>query len=454
MKKNKKIILISVLVVTMSFLVLVKLLDDKLVKREDSFIEPFSKQNQALAVYIEDENSDIGYIKNESTIFPTEGYILNMEKSTCTNGGSLSQDLSTKKISLRIEHKSSCSLYFDKEMLSASEVLEAKIANAKSSDNLNFAEPATTDETSDGFYVMEDDYGTSYYYRGATTDNYVKFAGFYWRIIRINGDGSLRILYDGTEAHANGVSSANRLALQRMAWNTPNYNDAKYVGYMYGGANGVASTNKSEAQANETNTNIKTELENWYKMNIADKGYGEFVSDVIYCNDRTTPGSSVTLWTSDTGLGYGWQTTGYGALSRIMTGNNSTSLSGKDNPKPKFKCENKNDAFTKEDTEKGNGKLEQKVGMITADEILAAGSGKYNTNNSSYYLYKGNWYWSLSPCDVYGWYARAFIVDNSGYIYDTNVNSLGGVAPVISLSAEYVSTMKGNGTMKKPFEVK
>ncbi len=257
----------------------------------------------------------------------------------------------------------------------------------------NFADAATTDETRDGLYAMEDDYGTSYYYRGATEDNYVKFAGFYWRIIRVNGDGSLRIIYDGTQTHANGESSIDRVAVQSIEWNTSNSNDAKYVGYMYGGANGSASTSKEVAQTNETNTNIKIQLENWYKTNIADKGYDGYVSDNIFCNDRTTPGNSETGWSDDTGLGYGRNGTGYGALSR----EGWQETNNYNNPRPQLKCPEKNDAFTKEDTEKGNGALSEKVGLITADEIVTAGSGKYGTVNNNFYLYKGSWYFTLSP---------------------------------------------------------
>ncbi len=338
------------------------------------------------------------------------------------------------------------------EDIGTSEQTLAKLGKTIKEGNPNFAEPATTDETADGLYAMEDDYGTSYYYRGATEDNYVKFAGFYWRIIRINGDGSLRIIYDGTSAHGNGARSTNRLALQNVvAWNT-NYNDAKYVGYMYGGANGSASTSKEGAQTNETNTNIKTQLENWYKTNIADKGYDGYVSDNIFCNDRSIPGKSETGWSSDTGLGYGENVTGYGGYSRLGVNSSGPNYN---NPTPQFICENKNDAFTKEDEERGNGKLGEKVGLITADEIVAGGSGKYNTTNQNYYLYKGNWYWSLSPSymSVSG-YAGVFIVYGSGGLYHDYVNNAGGVAPVISLRAEYVSTMSGNGTTTSPYEVK
>ena len=307
----------------------------------------------------------------------------------------------------------------------------------------NFVEPAMTDE---GVFALEDDYGTSYYYRGAVTNNYVKFAGFYWRIIRINGDGSLRIIYDGTQGYANGVSNTGRLAYTNKAFNTQ-YSDAKYVGWMFGGAQGKPSISKDQAQTNETNSDLKTLVDSWYKVNIEDNNLSDKVADVIFCNDRTTPGKDATGLSTDTGLGYGRNITAYGAIARV--GNPWQILITQ--PQPKFMCSQKNDAFTVSEEELGNGNLTYPIGLITADEILAAGSGKYNTGNSSYYLYKGSWYWSMSPSSSTGSHAAVFNVGEYGigntYVYNAN----GAITPVINLKAEYVKTMIGDGTINNPY---
>ncbi|MCI8498981.1 MAG: hypothetical protein HFG33_06305 [Bacilli bacterium] len=306
----------------------------------------------------------------------------------------------------------------------------------------NFANPATTCE---GVFAMEDDYGMSYYYRGAVTNNYVKFAGFYWRIIRINGDGSLRIIYDGTQGYANGVSNTGRFAYTNKKFNAQ-YNDNKYVGWMFGGAQGAASTSKSQAQTNTTNSDIKTLVDSWYKTNIVDKNLGDKVADVIFCNDRTTLGKAETGYSDDTGLGYGRNYTAYGVTARTNVFNTDESK-----VQPRFTCPQKNDAFTVSDEEKGNGDLTYPVGLITADEVVAAGSGKYGTGNSSYYLYKGSWYWSLSPL-YFNSHANPFIVGTSGNLHGTSVLNTGGaVAPVINLNADYVQTMVGNGTINNPY---
>ncbi len=309
----------------------------------------------------------------------------------------------------------------------------------------NFDDPATTDE---GVFEMEDDYGTSYYYRGAVENNYVKFAGFYWRIIRVNGDGSLRIMYDGTQAYANGANDANRFIKTGQTYNT-NYNDAKYVGWMYGPAGTGASTSKAQAQTNTADSTIKGVVDAWYKTNIEDASYGNAVSDTLFCNDRSTPGKESTGWSGDTGLGYGINYTAYGAYARTRVG-----FSGYTGATPTFKCLQKNDAFTVNDTNKGNGALTYPVGLITADEIVAAGAGKYATTNTSYYLYRGSsyFYWSLSPYGFDGAGSIVFDVNTFGQLINDGVGGSGAVAPVINLSAEYVKTLRGTGTMTDPYQ--
>ena len=381
-------------------------------------------QKSTIAMYIEGEDGEYSQ-SNEST-FPKEGYVLNVEKSNCRNGGSLSQDASTKAISLSVGNAESCTLYFDKEVIP---IVDSIIASSNGVRN-EFDDSAVTDE---GVYEMEDDYGTSYYYRGAVENNYVKFAGFYWRIIRINGDGSLRIIYDGTQAYENGANSANRFIKTGQAYNT-NSNDNKYVGWMYGPTGTTASTSKAQAQTNTADSMIKGVVDAWYKTNIVDKGYGNAISDTLFCNDRSTPGKTITGDSSDTGLGYGTQRTNYGAYARMKEG-----FSGYTGATPTFKCLQKNDAFTVNDTSKGNGALTYPVGLITADEIVAVGSGKYLTSNSKYYLYNPSaWYWSLSPRKLISTYASIFIVATSGQLNGDIVSNGGAVAPVINLSAEYV----------------
>ena len=269
----------------------------------------------------------------------------------------------------------------------------------------NFANVATTDE---GVYSVSDPVygGTSYYWRGAVNNNYVKFGGFCWRIIRINGDGSIRMIYDGTTCHANGTSTAESIAKARVAYNT-SYNQSNYVGWTYSGT--------SQRTLSGTASNAKTQLESWYNSNLASQA--SKIADGKYCNDRNI------------GSGYKWAINGsifyYAAYNRINTG------------APTLSC-NSGDVYT------------LKVGLITADEVEFAG-GK-NANNTSYYLYNGQYYWAMSP---YWWNGSAVVfgVNSNGHLTGVAVNSTWGLRPVINLKADTLFAAGGNGTQSNPYVV-
>ena len=186
-----------------------------------------------------------------------------------------------------------------------------------------------------------DNYGTSYYFRGNVTNNYVKFAGYYWRILRINGNGSIRILYDGTVAHQNGESSTDR-QIGESAFNE-NENDNAYVGYMYGTP---GSSTYEDTHANINDSTIKTVVDNWYKINIEETGYGSYVSDTLFCNDRS-------FSSSNTGTGIGTSKTEYRGFDAFLVPYNLYQL----------KCVQKNDRFTVNDEVIGNGALTYPVGL-------------------------------------------------------------------------------------------
>lgn len=285
----------------------------------------------------------------------------------------------------------------------------------------DFNQVATTDE---GIFAAEDDLGTSYYFRGAVENNYVKFAGFYWRIIRINGDGTIRMIYDGTSAHANGETSTDR-QVGTTKFNG-SYNDNAYVGYMYGT---TSSSTYEETHANTNNSTIKTANDNWYKTNIVDKNYSQYVADAIYCNDRSL----------SSGTGIGTTATYYMAYNRLYT-----------NKTPSLKCPQNNDKFTTSSS-LGNGALTYPVGLITADEVAYAG-GKSNTSNSSYYLYSGEYYWTISPrCFDSGGSSYVWSVNSRGSLGSNYVDYSRALRPVISLKSDIV--FSGDGSMNQPFEI-
>ena len=304
----------------------------------------------------------------------------------------------------------------------------------------------------------EDDYGTSYYFRGAVKNNYVEFANKCWRIVRVGGDGSVKLILhnDNTAGVANPCSSDNNSADAAFArysgetykseFNT-DYNDNAYVGFMYGQA---GASDYASAHANTNKSTILKNLESWYTNNLA--SYESKLADTIWCNDKSTFSTYTSGATFGTGLGYGANQTGYGAENRIYGGNAASYAS------PSLICPNDNNGgklskFTVKDTTNGNGNLTYKIGLLTADEIAFAGSIAYKYNRSTYLQENTgeNWWWSLSPREFSGSIALVWGV-GSGNLGNVNgVFDLNGLRPVISLISS--TNVTGDGTSENPYVV-
>ena len=302
----------------------------------------------------------------------------------------------------------------------------------------------------------EDDYGTSYYFRGAVKNNYVEFANKCWRIVRVGGDGSVKLILhnDNPTGAANPCDSVNNSSNAAFAryydtainsYFNKNYKDNAYVGFMYGqvGASGYASTH-----ANTNKSEILKNLEKWYTKNLA--LYESKLADTIWCNDKSTFTTFTSGSTYGTGLGHGTSQTGYGAYNRIHGGNAALYAS------PSLICPNDNNGgklskFTVDDTANGNGNLTYKIGLLTADEIAFAGSIS-NTYNGSTYLQENtddSW-WSLSPVYFSDGDAYVWRVDSSGL--SSSVLSFNGVRPAISLKST-TTISNGSGTSEGPYVV-
>ena len=290
-----------------------------------------------------------------------------------------------------------------------------------------------------GIYETQDEEGTSYYYRGAVENNYVKFANKYWRLVRINGNGSLRLIYSGDVATidaagketilANGYNDADTDYTQIgiSYYNAyPNYNDNAYVGFMYGTA---GSSTYAETHANTNSSTIKTYLETWYNSNLA--SYVEYLDiESGFCNDRSL----------NSGTGTGTTETYYSAYNRIWSV-----------LKPTLKCANTNDYFTIKNSNKGNKALTYPIGLLTVDEAMYAGGAA--ANNSSYYLYTGNYYWTMSPYSFDGTIAYVFDVYSDGNLDYYSVDFSGdGVRPVINVKTDQL-TITGGGTISNPYVI-
>ena len=292
----------------------------------------------------------------------------------------------------------------------------------------DFSTVLTNDNTKT-LYTGTENGTTVYYFAGNATDNWVKFGknasnqDLYWRIIRTNSDGSVRLLYHGTSTTAtDAVINAS------TAFNS-SYNNIASVSYMYGSLGGILN-----ARENTTNSTIKTIIDNWYKDNL-NTNYGKYLSTTaVYCNDRSTSDNYE-----------------FGAYTRLDT-----------NKTPTYDCATTEDKFTV-DTSTGNGKLTYPIALMTADEVAFAG-GVDATNAETWYYYNSangsstgsTWWWLLSPHFWDDRYAFVFGVDGSsspGRLASYRVGSTYGVRPAISLKS-CVKYSTGNGSASDPYTIK
>ena len=302
---------------------------------------------------------------------------------------------------------------------------------------------AVSTETEALLASAEDDNGTSYYFRGAVTNNYVEFANKCWRIVRVGGDGSVKLILhnDNTTGAANPCDSANNnasAAFARYSGTTDtsafnlSYNDNAYVGFKYGAE---GSSTYDATHANTNNSTILTNLETWYTNNL--KTYESVIDDTVWCNDKTNvTDTSYDPWSiTPNGLGYAKNVTYYGATQRLVGTSGSAGGTG-----PSLKC---------------NGelsKINSKVGLITADELALAGYA-YNISNTTTYLQENatdTYWWSLSPYNFNGVNACVWSVFGSnGYFGSDGVNFASGVRPSISLKS--TTNVTGEGTSSTPY---
>ena len=292
----------------------------------------------------------------------------------------------------------------------------------------------------------EDDYGTSYYFRGAVKNNYVQFANKCWRIVRVGGDGFVKLILhnDNKAGAANPCASANNstsAAFARFSGTTytsafnSSYNDNAYVGFKYGtiGASDYATTH-----ANTNKSTILTNLETWYTNNL--KTYESVIDDNVWCNDKTNvTDTSYDPWgITPNGKGYAKNVTYYGATQRLVSKSKSAGGTG-----PSLKC---------------NGELSKitsKVGLITADELAFAGYA-FNIGNTTTYLQENatdTYWWSLSPINFNGSNAYVWsVVGSLGGLYNYSVRNACGLRPSISLVSS-TTISSGTGTSEDPYVV-
>ena len=382
--------------------------------------------------------------------------------------------------------------------------------NIKVKGTPDFSQVATTDE---GLYMAEDDEGESYYYRGAVKNNYVSFAGFIWRIIRRNGDGSIRMIYSGKSTADTGDDTM--IGYSKF---NDKYWDPTYVGYKYNEDFSLHESNGTTGYDYFTNT-TKYNFGTGYTFDEATKkfiltgdikqltwsdNHDEIVNNQLYsclntsCNVvykivgynsvtemkvQPISYSSNSLLTAQTNTTdspiktkldswYKTNLTSYTSKLADETFCSDRSISYgsgylttptttyraygrlQDGKKPSLKCSQDNDKFKMSNE---SAKLNYPVALITADEVAMAGGRAYYNGayspNSNYYLYNGKYFWSLSPSHFDSNYSSAYVwyVMPSGSLSPWYYVAYSfGVRPVINLRANTLIT-KGDGSFLNPF---
>ena len=212
----------------------------------------------------------------------------------------------------------------------------------------------------------------TYYFRGNVINNYVSFAGFTWRIVRVNEDGTIRIIMqDGINNNTNYKFNSN-------------YNNYTYMYY--------------------TNSQVKTTLESWYQTNIGSKAdlAKNVASGAYYCEQAKAKYSDSYISGSATMTTYSKYT-------------------------PDFKCSSDGN---------NKGVVNASVGLLTYDEVVYAGGYQHSSNSNYYLNNPAIYWWTMSPAGFSGSYSYVWDVNNTGSIRNVTVDYIDVVRPVLNLTAD------------------
>jgi len=279
----------------------------------------------------------------------------------------------------------------------------------------------------EGVWQIQDERGTSYIFRGTHQglNNNVIFAGHQWKILRIEGNANIRMIYNGVctlNAEGtnciegiNGNTTAEATTIGNSTFQNP-WNHNRFIGYMFGSETGSFN----EQHANINNSVVKTFVDNWFNTNITAPYRNMVADDTIFCIDRSL----------SSGTGLDRIETQYGTRSRTQG-----------DGLPLLVCPREED------------RLLLPVGMLNLDEINIAG-GRGNQPNNDFFLRTNNTFWTLSPGNYNGINGTVHVLTQGGSLLGLTSGTMNqhGVRPVISLRAT-VEFSTGNGSLATPFIV-
>ena len=383
--------------------------------RHKSFNEKTARYT--LSDYVVVDPTTLDYSSNKTYYFAGESIGYNIETGKLYSN--IYDTSSTVYEVIGAEKYSSISIWNNESYSSVTYKLQTTILNEIELES---------DKSDKGIYESNDDYGKTYYYRGNVANNNVMFAGYQWQIVRINGDGTIRLLYNGLQ----GDNSDTKKSINNKHYK---FNDVDgnptYVGYMYGNVN---SKLYDEVHANNYSSSIKEVLDEWYKNNIENMGYGKYIStDSTFCGDRTLYDDS-----GGDGINLG-KDTRFGAYQRFR---NSNVI---------FYCPNmERDLYTMTSAKIGNKFLNYPIGLITSDEIIFSGINGLGKNKYAW-SYSSEDYWTMSPAYSSGAGRQLLWSSNlSGIVVHSWSTYELATRPVINLKTD-VKISGGLGTINDPY---
>ena len=374
----------------------------------------------------------------------------------------------TFKAKLRVETSQHVIPETTKQILANNEVQEEKTQMfnyASNGDILTDPYEMTTENhpeyVTNGLYSMEDEDGTSYYYRGNVTNNNVQFGEYtsdyyvyqgnynsyyqsevsckedsnstctpvklasagdkmYWKIVRVNGDGSLRLIYNGTSVNPINSDLSHSYAVGQTPYNLES-NDPKYTGYTY------------DRDTNETDSFIKREVDTWYENALGNTIYDSKVVGGRFCND--TSGYKPA---SDYGFSDVDGVNAFASYDRLAMAGPGVSFSKPNSPT--LKCPSTSESY--------GGSYRLKAGLITADELVLGGENPEVTTDS--YLNTGSSnrsYWSMTP-DIFN--ISSSVWEETNYISTSSLSISRVIRPVINVTTENGFT-SGDGTAENVY---
>ena len=341
-----------------------------------------------------------------------------------------------KELSLRVNIDEAVGTIFENAS-------EGTLLKAIGNDNL-ISKPLTipgVEPSSENEAVLagtEDNYGTSYYFRGNVKNNFVNFSGMCFRVVRVQGDGSIKITLADRDHECNSSDYNTSLA------------DSAFIStdtFSYK----TTISNTSDDLKYET-SDLKTVLETWlnggsYTAGTKTGTFEKKIDDTKlveteWCNDMSI--SSKTYYDQERNeiedaSKAVYTDYNYGAFDRIV---NTQS--------PTLKCNMKG-----HDNSEAL-KVNAKIGLLTADEIAFAG-GSYEESIWTYYLKDNanqlNWTMSpsrwLSDGDTRIWYVGTDGKLDRSYVIVGNSHS---IRPAVTLKSN-VTITSGDGTQKNPYVV-